>query len=97
VEFCSVGNKKVPLPDLNTENEFFISTFLSWINETIRKYKFDGIRIDTFRHVRQSFWKDYIRLSGVYSLAATHNNLERQYQELHEKLKENEESGKGKS
>ncbi|CAF1053356.1 unnamed protein product [Adineta ricciae] len=68
VEYCSIGNEELPLPDLNTENSFVVSTFLSWIEQTIRKYNFDGIRIDTFRHVRKSFWKDYIRSAGVYSL-----------------------------
>ena len=67
-EFCSVGSKEVPLPDLNTENDFVISTFLSWINEIINKYQIDGIRIDTFRHIRQPFWKEYTESSGVYSV-----------------------------
>ncbi|CAF3693696.1 unnamed protein product [Rotaria socialis] len=68
VEFCSLGSERSVLPDLNTEHDFVVSAFVSWINETIMKYKFDAIRIDTFRHVRKSFWKDYNRYSGVYSL-----------------------------
>ncbi|CAF3052932.1 unnamed protein product [Rotaria sp. Silwood2] len=68
VEFCSIGDEQSSLPDLNTENNFVISTFLSWINETIIKYKIDAIRIDTFRHIRQSFWIDYTRYANVYSL-----------------------------
>ncbi|UJR24712.1 hypothetical protein I4U23_006086 [Adineta vaga] len=68
VEYCSIGNEQVPLPDLNTENSFVISTFLSWINKIIRKYQFDAIRIDTFRHVRKPFWKDFIQSADVYSL-----------------------------
>lgn len=68
VEFCSIGDERVLLPDLNTENDFVISRLYSWINETIIKYNIDGIRIDTFRHIRQSFWKEYTRYSGVYSI-----------------------------
>ena len=56
------------LPDLNTENDFVISTFFSWINETVRKYGFDAIRIDTFRHVRPAFWKEYNQIAGIYSI-----------------------------
>ena len=65
---CSVGSPAVPLPDLNTENEFVASTFFSWIRDTVNKYQFDGIRIDTFRHVQKSFWANYIAASGVYSI-----------------------------
>lgn len=68
MEFCSVGNREVPLPDLNTENDFVISTLISWINTTIHKYQIDGIRFDTFRHIRQSFWREYRRSSNVYSI-----------------------------
>lgn len=68
VEFCSVGNPDVPLPDLNTENDFVISKLTSWINEIVSKYQFDAIRIDTFRHIRQSFWPGFTQSSGVYSI-----------------------------
>ena len=68
VELCSVGNELDPLPDLNTENSFVMTTFSSWINESIDKFHFDGIRLDTFRHVRKSFWRDFFRFSSVYSL-----------------------------
>jgi alpha-amylase len=68
VEFCSVGDSQVPLPDLNTENEFVASTFYTWIRDIVAKYDFDGIRIDTFRHVQKPFWTNYTRSSGVYSV-----------------------------
>ncbi|CAF1135540.1 unnamed protein product [Adineta steineri] len=67
-EFCSVGSVQLPLPDLNTENDFVITTLVSWIKETVEKYNFDGIRIDTFRHIRQSFWINYTSEAGVYSV-----------------------------
>lgn len=68
VEFCSLGGVDLPLPDLNTEHPFVLSVFTAWIRSTINTYKFDGIRIDTFRHVGKPFWKEYIRSAGVYSL-----------------------------
>ena len=85
VEFCSLGDERSLLPDLNTENEFVISTFINWINDTVRKYQFDGIRIDTFRHVRKSFWKDYIDAAGVYSLgevASSNSSYAGSYQKV---------------
>ena len=40
------------LPDLNTEREDVKSILLNWIkNDIILKYNFDGVRIDTVRHV----------------------------------------------
>ena len=68
VEFCSVGSPQLPLPDLNTEDDFVQSTFNAWIRDIVAKYQFDGIRIDTFRHVQKSFWTSYVRASGVYSV-----------------------------
>ncbi|CAF0786842.1 unnamed protein product [Didymodactylos carnosus] len=68
VEFCTVGDINVPLPDLNTEHEFVVSTLNQWIRNIINEYEFDGIRIDTFRHVRKPFWTDYVSASGVYSV-----------------------------
>ncbi|CAF0990735.1 unnamed protein product [Didymodactylos carnosus] len=68
VEFCTVGDINVPLPDLNTEHEFVVSTLSQWIRNIINEYEFDGIRIDTFRHVRKPFWTDYVSAAGVYSV-----------------------------
>lgn len=47
------------LPDLNTENpevkQYFIDNALSWIEKT----GIDGMRLDTMRHVPQSYWKTF--------------------------------------
>lgn len=44
------------LPDLDTENAYVEKFFNEWISRIVKKYKFDGIRIDTMRHVRKTFW-----------------------------------------
>lgn len=47
------------LPDLDTENpevrEFLIENALWWIDET----NLDGFRLDTVRHVPESFWNEF--------------------------------------
>lgn len=56
------------LPDLNTENEFVIAEFNSWIQFIVREYNFDAIRIDTVKHVRKTFWSTFSKSSGVFSI-----------------------------
>lgn len=47
------------LPDLNTESEQVKQIFFSWIgDDVIAKYGFDGLRIDTVRHVNMRFWEE---------------------------------------
>ena len=47
------------LPDLNTENDEVKSILFKWIgNSVIAKYGFDGIRIDTVRHIGMRFWEE---------------------------------------
>ena len=47
------------LPDLNTENEQVKALLFEWITKDVLvKYGFDGIRIDTVRHVSMRFWTE---------------------------------------
>jgi len=41
---------------------------LDWISETVTKYDFDGIRIDTVKHVDREFWSEYSTAAGVFSI-----------------------------
>lgn len=43
VEYCRLCD----LPDLDQENSFVASTLINWVNATVSKYGFDGLRIDT--------------------------------------------------
>lgn len=47
------------LADLNTENEYVVKTLNSWIKWFVDEYKFDGLRADTARFVRKSFWRPF--------------------------------------
>jgi len=37
------------LADLDQENEFVRSTLLDWIMNLVKKYRIDGLRIDTVK------------------------------------------------
>lgn len=53
IEYCRIAG----LPDLDTENPEVIKRLNSWIKEfIIEKFGFDGIRIDTVKHVNKNFW-----------------------------------------
>jgi alpha-amylase len=60
--------KKFFLKDLDTENPAVISELNNWISWLTREFDFDGIRIDTARHIRQNFWDEFTRSSGVFSI-----------------------------
>lgn len=55
VEYCRLAN----LPDLDQDNAFVRQTLLTWVKDTVQKFNFDGIRIDTVPHVKKDFWKEY--------------------------------------
>jgi len=45
-EECWLGDKNVPLPDLNTENPTVVAGFQSWVSNLVQEYSIDGLRID---------------------------------------------------
>lgn len=45
------------LPDLHTEKEEVKAILFKWIiDDVMLKYGFDGMRIDTVRHINKRFW-----------------------------------------
>ncbi|KAJ3482123.1 hypothetical protein NLI96_g7190 [Meripilus lineatus] len=65
---CWLGDTKVPLPDLNTQNPTVVSTYSSWIKELVSTYKFDGLRIDAAKHVNPGFWNVFCGAAGVFCI-----------------------------
>lgn len=47
VETCRLQG----LPDLNQSVPFVRQALLGWLQDTLGKYRFDGIRVDTVKHV----------------------------------------------
>ncbi|KAJ3279475.1 hypothetical protein HK104_001433 [Borealophlyctis nickersoniae] len=56
------------LPDLNTENSGAITELNKWVKWLVSTYGFDGIRIDTVKHVRRDFWPGYVSSAGVFAI-----------------------------
>jgi alpha-amylase len=53
------------MPDLNTESPRVIRTLHHWISTLVPHFSIDFLRIDTVKHVRKSFWPDFVRAAGV--------------------------------
>lgn len=69
VELCRLYS----LPDLNQTVPFVRNYLINWIKEHVSKFGFDGIRIDTGRHVEKPFWTEYTRSAGVYTIGEMFN------------------------
>ncbi|KAM3068104.1 hypothetical protein ACMFMG_011153 [Clarireedia jacksonii] len=61
-----LGDADVPLPDLDTENSIVVRTLRAWISAVVKRFKIDGLRLDTVKHVRKSFWPGFVRSAGVW-------------------------------
>lgn len=74
VEQCWLGDNKLPLVDVNTEDDGIVNTYNSWIKSLVANYSIDGIRIDTVKHVRKDFWTNFSSSSGVYAIGEVLHN-----------------------
>ncbi|KAI0264018.1 glycoside hydrolase family 13 protein [Gloeopeniophorella convolvens] len=68
VEKCWLGDTKLPLPDLDTENTTVVTELQNWIHQLVEDYEVDGLRIDTVKHIRKDFWPDFAKSAGVFTL-----------------------------
>jgi len=56
------------LADLNQDNEYVRKTLLNWVSDLIKTYDFDGLRVDTAPYVPKTFWAEFTKASGVYTV-----------------------------
>ncbi|KAK7065043.1 glycoside hydrolase family 13 protein [Favolaschia claudopus] len=68
VEQCWLGDEKLPLPDVNTEDPDVVETLYKWIADMVKEYGVDGVRIDTVKHIRRAFWEGFTQRAGVFTL-----------------------------
>ena len=46
---CWLGDEKVALPDLDTQDQDVQSAYGDWIEDLVKEYSIDGLRIDGTR------------------------------------------------
>ncbi|KAI6635963.1 hypothetical protein MCOR14_005484 [Pyricularia oryzae] len=64
VENCWVAN----LPDINTQSSGIRQILNTWVSWLVKEYSFDGVRIDTVKHVEKSFWPGFVKSIGAYAI-----------------------------
>src|SRR3990167_718885 len=69
VENCRLAD----LPDLNQDHPWVRKYLQDWVSWIVKKYGFDGIRIDTIPHVAKNFWGEYRQAAGVYQIGEVFN------------------------
>lgn len=68
IKYCSLGDEKLWLLDVNTEHPHVISTLQSWISKFVADYRVDGLRIDAAKHAPGEFWSGFCGASGVFCI-----------------------------
>ena len=53
------------MPDLNTESLHVVRTLHMWIRNLVETYHIDILRVDTVKHIRKSFWPDFVNSQSV--------------------------------
>ncbi|KAK8864242.1 hypothetical protein IAR55_001488 [Kwoniella newhampshirensis] len=74
IEYCWLGDDKLPLMDVNTENPTVVSTLNSWIGNLTTTYGIDGLRVDAAKHVPGPFWTDFCKASGVFCIGEVYGS-----------------------
>ncbi|GHJ86291.1 hypothetical protein NliqN6_2693 [Naganishia liquefaciens] len=67
VEQCWIGeDQREALVDVNTESPKVVREMYRWIRQLVADYDIDGLRVDTVKHVRKSFWPAFEEAAGVF-------------------------------
>ncbi|KAI0533916.1 alpha-amylase [Xylaria digitata] len=70
---CWLGDTKVPLPDVKTEDSGVRDTFNGWVKDFVSTYGIDGLRMDTVPHVEKDFWPGFGAAAGCYLVGEIFN------------------------
>jgi alpha-amylase len=68
LQVCWEGDNTVSLPDLRTESNAVRAIWKDWITQIISKYKVDGLRIDSAKHIEKDFHRFFEDAAGVYTI-----------------------------
>lgn len=64
IENCRISG----LPDIDTQDPNIQTLLNTWVSWLVKEYSFDGVRIDTVKHVEKSFWPGFSSATGTYSI-----------------------------
>lgn len=73
---CWMGDEKVPLPDLDTRNQDVRTKYGEWIENLVKEYSIDGLRIDAAKHVQMDFWPAFCAKAGVFCMGEIFGGLD---------------------
>lgn len=65
IEVCRIAQE---LPDVKTEDPAIRDLYRKWVDWLVHNFNFDGIRIDTIRHVEKDYWPGFTQAAAVYSI-----------------------------
>ncbi|CAE6465811.1 unnamed protein product [Rhizoctonia solani] len=68
IEQCWMGDTKVALVDVNTEDTHVVAQYEGWVANFVREYGIDGLRIDAAKHIRRDFWPGFCGAAGVFCI-----------------------------
>jgi alpha-amylase len=69
-----LGDDKLPLMDVNTENPKVMDTLQKYIAEFVSTYHIDGLRIDAAKHVDAAFWPPFCAAAGVFCIGEVYGD-----------------------
>lgn len=64
IENCRIAG----LPDVDTQDPKIRKVYQDWVKWLVNEYKFDGVRIDTVKHVEKDFWPPFALSAAVYTI-----------------------------
>ncbi len=70
IEWCRIANV---LPDVYTQHPDVRTAYQTWIKWLVNEFQFDGLRIDTVKHVEKDFWPPFVSAAGVYAVGEVLN------------------------
>lgn len=68
VEQCWLGDDSLPLPDLDTEDAVVIDQLHSFVQDLVKTYGVDGLKLNSLKHVTKDFWSGVRTAAGTFTL-----------------------------
>ncbi|KAH0140840.1 alpha-amylase, partial [Aureobasidium melanogenum] len=74
MELCWEGDNTVSLPDLRVEDSNVQDMFATWIEQLVKNYTIDGLRIDSAAEVSKDSLANFESAANMYAVGEVFNN-----------------------